>query len=354
MTTKLAVAVAGAGLIGRRHCELIDQSGDCRLAAIVDPSPAGRAYAEARGTRWFAELDELLTKARPDGVILATPNTLHASGAIACLRRGVPVLIEKPVTDTVAAARLLIAEERRSGTPALVGHHRRHNPIVSRARDLIKGGGVGELTAVNALWLLKKPDDYFDVAWRREPGGGPVLINLIHDVDNLRFICGEIAEVSAMLGRAVRGFAVEDTASVNIRFANGALGAALISDATPAPWSWEVSSGENPVYPQRNENCYVFSGTRGSLALPRMERWRYDGKDGWWEPLSCERLAVAPADPLVRQLAHFCAVIRGDERPIITCRDAARTLAVIETIAKAAASGSRERVDPLEDESLAA
>ncbi|MCA1371958.1 gfo/Idh/MocA family oxidoreductase, partial [Bradyrhizobium sp. BRP14] len=127
---------------------------------------------------------------------------------------------------------------------------------IKSAREAVTNGKLGQLTAVVGLWLLRKPDDYFEVAWRREAGGGPLLINLIHDIDNLRFICGEIVEVQALTSNKVRGFAVEDTAALLLRFANGALGTVTVSDATPAPWSWELSSGENPAYPRQDQPCY--------------------------------------------------------------------------------------------------
>ena len=142
---------------------------------------------------------------------------------------------------------------RRSGVPVLVGHHRRHNPRIKAIRDKVAGGEIGQLTAVVGLWLLKKPDDYFDVAWRREAGGGPLLINLLHDIDNLRFICGEISEVQAMTSNKARGFAVEDTAGLLLKFAGGAIGTVTLSDTTPAPWSWELSSGENAAYPKQDQ-----------------------------------------------------------------------------------------------------
>src|SRR5258708_256744 len=168
-----------------------------------------------------------------------------------------------------------------AGTP------RGPNPLIERAREVGRGGRIGRLAAVAALWLLQKPADYFDVAWRREAGGGPLLINLIHDIDDLRYICGEIAEVRAITANAARGFPVEDSAAVTLRFANGAVGSATVSDAVPAPWSWELASGENPVYPQQPENCYFFSGTSGSLALPRVDPWRSGARSGWDAPPHC-------------------------------------------------------------------
>ena len=222
----------------------------------------------------------------------------------------------------------------------LVGHHRRHNPIIKAARERIAGGRSAQLTAVVGLWLLKKPDDYFDVAWRREHGGGPILINLIHDIDNLRFICGEIAEVQALTSNKVRGFAVEDTAALLLRFANGAIGTVTVSDATPAPWSWELASGENAAYPQAGPALLPFRRDQGLAVRPTMQLWSYPGESGWYAPLArtSGRWAL---DPLAEQLRHFLAVIARRETPLISVEDAMGTLAVVEAVSEAARTGPR-------------
>ncbi|MGL9623819.1 Gfo/Idh/MocA family oxidoreductase [Bradyrhizobium sp. U531] len=339
MSARLRIGVAGAGLIGRRHIELIAASSDCELAGIADPSLAAREYAQAEGVPCHADHRALLAQEQPDGLVIASPNNLHLPMALDCAAAGVPALIEKPVTETVAAAQRLCAAIRRTGVPMLVGHHRRHNPIIKAARETVASGRLGQLTAVVTLWLLKKPDDYFEVTWRREQGGGPLLINLIHDIDNLRFICGEIAEVQALTSNKARGFAVEDTAALLLRFGGGALGTVTVSDATPAPWSWELSSGENAAYPRQDEPCYIFSGTEGSLSVPNMELWSYAGRPGWYAPLSRQTVAPPAFDPLVEQLRHFCAMIRGDEQPLITAEDAMGTLAVVEAVGEAARTG---------------
>ncbi|MBR0720549.1 Gfo/Idh/MocA family protein [Bradyrhizobium manausense] len=341
MSAPLRIAVAGAGLIGRRHIELVEASPDCMLAGIADPSPAAKEYAQARNTPWHVDHRALLAGEKPDGLIIASPNALHSPVALDCAQAGVPALIEKPVTDTVAAAQRLCAAVKRTGVPMLVGHHRRHNPIIKAARESVASGMLGQLTAVAGLWLLKKPDDYFDVSWRREAGGGPLLINLIHDIDNLRFICGEITEVQAMTSNKVRGFAVEDTAALLLRFASGALGTVTVSDATPAPWSWELASGENAAYPKQDQPCYIFTGTRGSLSVPNMELWSYKQPPGWHAPLSRETIAPPASDPLAEQLRHFCAVITGREQPLISVEDAMGTLAVVEAVSEAARTGQK-------------
>lgn len=346
MSAKLQIALVGAGLIGRAHLTRIEASPDCELAAICDPSESAQALAAERGARWFPSQREMLALIKPDGAIIATPNALHVPGAVDCLEAGVPVLVEKPLAESVTVAQRLVDAQAATGVPVLAGHHRRHNPVVKQARRIVQGGELGRLVAVNALFLIRKPDDYFDVAWRREPGGGPVLINLIHDIDNLRFICGEIESVQAMTSNATRGFPVEDTAALIFRFANGALGTATVSDIAPSPWSWELSSGENKAYPQRDGHCYLIAGSEGSLALPKLEHWHYEGRAGWWEPLARSDRGVPPVEPLAEQLRHFCAVIRGEEEPITNAADAAQTLAVVEAVAEASRTGGTVAIDP--------
>ena len=327
----MRVAVVGAGQFGRRHIATVRAEPMCELVAVADPAVSDLDVP------CFSDYQEMLDQVKPDGVIIATPNALHVPVGLACVERGVPMLVEKPLADTVEASRSLVDAAERARVPLLVGHHRRHNPLIEKAREIVQGGDIGRLAAVSAMWLLQKPADYFEIAWRREAGGGPLLINCIHDIDDLRFVCGEIEEVTAVTSSTVRGFAVEDSAAVTLRFAGGAIGTVTVSDCVAAPWSWELASGENPVYPPQQENCYFFCGTEGSLALPSMELWRYGEKKGWYAPLFREQLNIEPADPQVKQLRHFCRVIRGEEAPRVSGADATRTLEVVQQILGAAA-----------------
>src|SRR5690606_33612082 len=186
----------------------------------------------------------------------------------------------------------LVEAQAASGVPVLVGHHRRHNPIVQRARALVQEGRLGRLVAVHAQATFLKPDAYFDVAWRREPGGGPVLINLIHDIDLLRFLAGEVEDVISATSSAVRGFAVEDTAAAVLRFAGGALGTVLASDAAVSPWCWDFCAGEQPQYPRQAVQSHYLSGTEGSLSLPDLALWRYAGERSWHAEMTREQTVV--------------------------------------------------------------
>lgn len=343
----LRLLVVGPGRIGLRHAELVQRSRACTLAGLVGPQPATEALAHRLGVPWWRELGAALAQARPDGAILATPNALHVEQALRCVAAGVPTLVEKPVADSLADARRLGDAVRAAGVPVLVGHHRRHSAILESARHVIDAGRLGRLVAVTGSATFRKPDAYFEQApWRCGPGGGPILINMIHEIDDLRALVGDIVEVQAMASNAVRGFAVEDTVAIALRFANGALGSFMLSDAAASPRSWEQTCGEDKAYDHHaDEDCYVIAGERGSLQVPTLRLRDYRGEASWTEPLATERLLRPQADPLQRQLDHFCAMIRGECAPLVGVDDAARTLAATLAIAEAARSGRTVRPD---------
>lgn len=341
VTKSVRIAVAGAGLIGQAHIKRVIEEPQAQLAAIFDPSPKAQEQATSLGVPCFADLETGLRETMPDGVVIATPNQLHVPNGLTAVQASVPMLLEKPVSGDVASAMQLVTAAEAAGVPILVGHHRRHSPLIQRAREIVESGRLGRITAVTGLCLFQKPDQgYFDGAysWRREPGGGVVLINLIHVIDDLRNICGDIISIQAAESSAARGFAVEDTAAMILHFANGALGTLSISDAAAAPWSWELTSGENKAYPHTDQFCYLVAGTKGSLTVPRLDVWSHEG-DGWWTPIRAERSIVPEQDPLTLQMRHFCQVIRGEAVPLLDGRGGTRTLETTLAVKKAAAGG---------------
>ena len=350
------MALAGAGVIGRRHADMIRRlqaSGrKVQLCAVVDPSSAGRAYAAAQQVPHFDSLEALFAAPgpRPDGVILATPNHLHVPGALLCAAHGVNALIEKPVADSVEEGERLADAVARSGVAMLVGHHRRHSAILQTARKTLASGQLGRLVSVMGSAQFCKPEAYFESGpWRRQAGGGPILINLIHEMDNLRFLCGEVVAVQAMASHAVRGFEVEDTAVINLRFANGMLGSFTLSDAAASPRSWEQTSGEDPAYPRYgSEDCYFIAGTQGSLAVPTMRTWCYPAGDAdarsWWRPFELAQQPLDLVDPLVAQLQHFCDVIERQAEPLVSVADALQSLAVVQAVRDSMALGATVEV----------
>jgi len=335
------IAVVGYGLIGRAHVRRILECPDTELAGLVDPAEDVRAEADRLGVPWFSDLDSLLASARSDGVVLATPNALHISGALACIDAGVPVLLEKPIADSAEDARRIVEAASERNVPVLVGHHHRHSPFLARARSIVASGALGRVTAVNSMCWFKKPASYFAAGpWRTEPGGGIVLINLIHVIDDLRSICGDVKAVRAITSNEARGFRVEDTAAILLHFANGALGTLSATDTAAAPWSWELTSGENKAYAQTDQSCYFIGGTEGSLSVPRLDVWRHEDESAWFGPISATRTVVPQVDPLSAQMLHFCAVVRGAAEPLVSAEEATRTLETTLAILTSARDGS--------------
>ncbi len=342
--TQTQIALFGAGGIGRTHIDRLMRCDRLALAAIADPSEAGKALAGQVGVRWFADHRSLLDAVKPQGAIIATPNTLHVPMALDCLERSVPVLVEKPMADTAAEAQTLVDAQARSGVAVLVGHHRRHNPINTRAREIVQSGKLGRLVSANVMATFLKPDNYFDVQWRRLKGGGPILINLSHDIDMLRFFMGEIESVQAISSNAVRGFEVEDTSAVVLRFANGALGTMILSDTVTSPWCWDFCAGEQDVYPRQSVQSHFIGGTHGSLSLPDLALWNYPGERSWHAEMTRSQSCVHQGDAYTRQLQHFNAVIEGREQPLCSALDGLRTMQALLAIADAASSGSTIRL----------
>jgi predicted dehydrogenase len=347
--SQVRIGVVGAGLIGRKHIDvLMSGRAEYTLAGIADTAPAVNAEAERQGYPCYPSVEALIDNARPDGIVIAVPNQAHVPTGLACIERGIPILIEKPVADSVAEALNLIEAAEAAGVPTLTGHHRRHNPIMRRAAELVENGAIGRLVTVSTVWLLHKPKGYHDLAWRREPGGGPILINAIHDIDCMRMLCGDVETVQAIASNAVRGFAVEDTAAAILRFRNGAIGTLLVSDAVSSPWSWETTSGENPSFPRTSHDSMLLGGTRGSLAIPSLDlRWHEPGEEDWLKPLTQRREPIEPADPYYEQMRNFADVIHGTAPPVVSGREGTMTLATTLAITASAETGTAVRVDDL-------
>jgi len=341
--TKTRIAVAGAGYIGQAHMGVAQNSTTCELSAIVDPSPAAVQVAAKAGVPLYKSIEELLAHQRPDGLVLATPNQLHVPQALQCIEAKLPILLEKPIATTVAEGEQLIKVVDATGARVLIGHHRAHSPIMAKAKEVVDSGKLGKLVAVMGSATFFKPDAYYaEGPWRREIGAGPILLNMIHEVHNLRMLCGDIVAVQAFSSHATRGFAVEDTVAINLRFASGVLGTFLLSDTAACPRSWEQTSQENKAYTTyEDEDCYVITGTNGALSVPTMRLKTYPRPEdrSWWKAFEVGVVGMVRDDPLKHQMEHFAAVVRGEAEPLVSARDGLLNLRITEAIVQAAKTG---------------
>ncbi len=208
------IAIVGAGLIGRRHIQHIIAEPRCQLAAIVEPSLEAKAIAERAGAVYFSDIETFLKKGD------AGSNYCDAE-RYPCLSRisrgGFHLFVEKPIDSDLKAASMLVEAAHKAGVKLLIGHHRRFNAYIEATKHILEEGDWEQSRLLMSCVDCSKAAQLFsEVAWRREPGGGPVFINLIHDIDNLRYLFGDIERIYAESSNGMRGYSVEETAVITI------------------------------------------------------------------------------------------------------------------------------------------
>nr|POF03909.1 scyllo-inositol 2-dehydrogenase (nad(+)) [Quercus suber] len=356
--TAIRVAVIGVGSIGPRHAESVVSCPDTRLLCIVDPAPSAHPIAQTLGVPRFDSLQQMLTVEHciPDAAIVCTPSNTHVPVSQELLAVGIHILVEKPISTTAAAGQQLVDTLRQlhriehanhdqnvSKSPRLiVGHHRRFNPYVTATKRAIDANVIGRVIAISGLWTTYKPASYFEppAAWRAQAasGGGPVLTNLVHEIDVLQYLLGPVTRVHAEQTPSQRAHDVEEGAAVLLRFASGVVGTFLVSDATPSAHNFESATGENPTIPQQRRDVLRVFGAEGTLSMGDMQITRYgEGEEkSWSSELAVSQLEVAEEQvPFDEQLKHFVNVIRGVETPRCSAEDGLSALRVCEAIKRA-------------------
>lgn len=210
MATLPRILLVGAGSMGSFHARVTAQNESCELATIVDPLPeAGRALAERYGARWAPELT---TFEGIDAVIVAAATEAHGPLARAVLEAGLPLLIEKPVTDDLEQTIALLELSQERGIPMMCGLLERYNPAVLTARGVIEN----PVHVIGARHSPYVPRIKTGVAWDL----------LVHDVDlAMQVLDGDVTSVEASVGRfhpsSVPG--AEDVVEALLGFDDGAV-----------------------------------------------------------------------------------------------------------------------------------
>lgn len=315
------ILVAGIGLIGRRHLDAVVKHPGAKLVGVIDPDPGVKTMGAPR----FDDIAAVDVAA--DAIILATPSHLHARHAVAAAARGWHMLIEKPVASTLAEADQIIAATQKAGVKTLIGHHRRHHASLAALRRLIGVGAIGRPVVASCLWTMRKPDAYFETHWRQGAEGSPLMINLVHEIDLLRFVLGEVCDVSAMGGARLRGSQRIESGVLNLGFSSGAVASITFSDTTPTPWGFEAATGENPNIATSGQDMLHIAGTKGAVSYPSLTLWQ--GATDWSVAPEARMMGpVAQTDALAAQLSHFIDVAEGRDEPLIDASDGRETLDV--------------------------
>jgi len=211
---------------------------------------------------------------------------------------------------------------------------------------------------VNALWCTRKPLTYFRQApWRTksDKGGGVILTNLSHELDLMRFLFGEITRIFAEPGSTTRGFDVEETVAITLKFQNGCVGTILLSDSALSPFTFESATGENPNLAKHHQPVYTIMGTTGTINFPNMDLWSFTGQSveggDWTLPLTKSNQEALPFNqefatdkgsnsPFAKRLEHWLDFIQGKNETLsCTLDDGLRNMAILEAILTSARTG---------------
>ncbi len=342
---KINISIVGTGLMGLQHIKAISKSKKANLHSIVDISDNAKKLSNKYKIPLYSDVSSLLKSNQLDAVIVATPNQLHEKHTISFLKKKIPVLLEKPISDNIKSAKKIIISSKKNKTPLLIGYHRRHNAIVSKVKTIIGSGKLGNIVSANVLCWLYKHKEYFKETWRISRGGGPLGINLVHDIDMICYLLGSIRYVQAFTTNKTRKHKVEDTATVSLIFESGALCTLNISDTIVAPWSYELTAGENPAYPVTNQSAYMIGGTKGSIQFPNLKYWFYKKERSWWNKIFLKSdINKKDDNTLVNQIDHFSDVVLKKVKPKVNGSDGLNSLKIFAAITKSAKTGKKIKI----------
>ncbi|MBM27534.1 MAG: hypothetical protein CME58_04055 [Halieaceae bacterium] len=346
----VSIAVIGPGLVGREHIKRILDHSRAELAAVVSPSHGDGESEFPTGdkTQIFNSVEELVDSGMAfDGIMICSPTQNHFEHLMALRNIANYIFVEKPIFSSLEDIKIsrseLTEEERRR---ILVGHHRRHSSYFGSLHDTIKLGKLGEIRCYSGHVCFYKPDKYFsDAPWRMEPGGGPIFINLIHEVDLMQRLFGPIASVEAMTsGGEPTGSSLENTCVANLQHKNGIIGSFVISDRTTSTMSWERSTGENPAFPNDGGDYLYIFGAEGSISFPDF-KLVYSERPDWTKAVQTEFLVPRSrviCDPLQAQIEHFISICEGTTaHSLVTFEEGIANQQVCEALKTAAAEARR-------------
>lgn len=212
---RLAVVGAGARSAIARHAV---EDGSARIVAVVDPGErARRRGCEAFGCDVaFASHEELIAASGSglavDAAFVTSPDDTHAEIAVALLRAGIAVYLEKPLAIDVADADAILVAAAESGTRLYVGHNMRHMSVVRTMRDIIGRGEIGEVKAIWCRHFVGNGGDYYFKDWHAEraKANGLLLQKGAHDIDVIHWLAGGTSELVTGLGGLTLYGGIED------------------------------------------------------------------------------------------------------------------------------------------------
>ncbi len=231
-------------------------------------------FPEVKDVPEYLDYIEMIEKEKPELVAIATESGEHARIAIDCIRRGINVIIEKPIALSMYDANEIIREAKEHNVKVCANHQNRFNKAIQKMRKAIEEDKFGKLFHGTAHICWNRGKQYYDQApWRGtwEQDGGALMNQCIHDIDLLRWMMGnDIDEVYAYTDRLNHDYIdAEDLGMALVKFSNGSYG---------------MIEGTTNVYPKNLEETLYLFGEKGTAkaggsSVNKLEVWRFDGED---------------------------------------------------------------------------
>jgi len=298
----LRVGVIGVGHLGFHHARVYTELLNNELVGIVDVNEERAAgIGELLGVPSYSDIDRFFKVARPDAVSVVVPTSEHHAVASLAMEYGANVLIEKPVTTTVEEAEDLLARAESKNLVLQVGHIERFNSAVQHVRNIVK----------EPLFLQSRRMGPFN---SRINDVGVVLDLMIHDIDIiLSLVHSDIKDITAM-GRPVRS-PLEDVATAQISFKNGALAHILVSRVSERKLrQLEI------MEPER------FISVNYETQDVSIHRCIREKESSMMEVI--EHPVFAKREPLKLELQHFVTCVREGKQPLVGIMDGKRALEI--------------------------
>ncbi|MDR7545399.1 MAG: Gfo/Idh/MocA family oxidoreductase [Armatimonadota bacterium] len=334
-TVAIRFAIVGCGTIAPMHAEAIGRAQGAELVAVTSRRPeAAQAFAASRGIAWEPDLISLLRRPDVDVVTICTPSGLHAQMAVAAMRAGKHVVVEKPLAITLEQADRAIEVSRQTGWQLAVISQLRFAPDVQEVKRAIDGGRLGRVLLADLSMKYFRSQAYYDSAgWRGTwamDGGGALMNQGIHGIDLLIWLAGVPQSIFGCTRTLTRRIEVEDTAVAVAHLAGGGL--ATITATTSVA----------PGFPRR----LAIHGERGSIVLEetRIVAWQIQGEPERALPAapvlaaSSVPTALGP-DEFANQYQAIADSLREGRRPPVNAEEARRAVAVVIAIYQSSRTG---------------
>jgi len=271
MAKRVRIGLIGCGGFMHSHAEGLKSVRSAQVAALADTSEASlkrmvEQHPDFAELPAFSDYREMIAEVDLDGVIIATPHTLHYEHIMACLDRGLHVLTEKPMVTSVKDAKMVMRKAARKKRILMIGYQRHFSPAFRGARQLIAEGNIGRVTYIAALqgqeWLRGTRG-----TWRQDPelsGGGQLNDSASHLLDIILWVT-DLPPASIYAEIDNRGARVDINSSLTVRFKGGAIASIAVVGDAPSWWEDVAYYGEKGALYLRRDRIL--------LQLPNPKGW---------------------------------------------------------------------------------